>query len=228
MLSEVRKSEELGFESPLDSKEIKPVNPKGNQHNIHWKDWCWSSSTLATWFEELIHWKRPWCWERWKAGGEGGDRGWAGWMASPSRWTWVWASCRNWSWTGKPGVLQSMGLWRVGHDWSDLASKMEIHRHQSTTCKLSVWLHPVQFNCTLLNFNQFSWPQLPPPEGGLAGPQEGVLRWVSLAFVFGAQPSPRRTEAHITPAWRRQWKQGFPGTQSSRDSVEVFFLSLQR
>ena len=48
--------------------------------NIHWKDWCWSwnSNTLATWFEELTHWKRPWCWERFRAGGEGEDRGWDG------------------------------------------------------------------------------------------------------------------------------------------------------
>ena len=62
--------------------------------NIHWKDWCWSWSynTLATWCEELTHWKRPWCWERLRAGGEGDDRGWDGWMASPTWWTWVWAS----------------------------------------------------------------------------------------------------------------------------------------
>ena len=52
--------------------------------------------------------KRPWCWERLKAGGEGGDRGWDGWMAPPTQWTWVWASSRSWWWTGKPGVLQSM------------------------------------------------------------------------------------------------------------------------
>ena len=64
---------------------------------------------LATWCEELTHLKRPWCWERLKAGGEGNDRGWDGWMASPTWWTWVWASSRNWWWTGKLGMLQSMG-----------------------------------------------------------------------------------------------------------------------
>ena len=86
---------------------------------IHWKDSCrsWSSNTLATWREELTHWKRPRCWERLKAGGEGDDGGWDGWMASPTRWTWVWVTSRSWWWTGKPGVLQSMGLQRVGHDW---------------------------------------------------------------------------------------------------------------
>ena len=88
--------------------------------NIHWKDWCWSwnSNTLATWREELTLWKRLWCWERLKAGGEGDDRGWDGWMASLTPWTWVWASSRGWWWTGRPGVLQSMGSQRVGHDWA--------------------------------------------------------------------------------------------------------------
>jgi len=61
---------------------------------VNWKDWSWSwnSSTLATWCEELTHWKRPWCWERLKAGGERDNRGWDGWMASPTWWTWVWAT----------------------------------------------------------------------------------------------------------------------------------------
>ena len=60
--------------------------------NIHWKDWCWSwnFSTLATWCEKLIHVKRPQCWERLKAGREGDNRGWDGWMASPTQLTWVW------------------------------------------------------------------------------------------------------------------------------------------
>ena len=79
--------------------------------SIHWKNWCWSwnSSTLATWCEELTHQKRFWCWEGLRAG-EGGNRGWDGWMASPTQWTGVWLSSRSWWWTGKPGVLQSMGL----------------------------------------------------------------------------------------------------------------------
>ena len=88
--------------------------------NSHWKDWCWSwnSNTLATLFEELTHLKRVWCWEWWKAGGEGDDRGWDDWMASLTGWTWVWVNSRSWWWTGKPGILQSMGSQRVGHDWA--------------------------------------------------------------------------------------------------------------
>ena len=122
---------EKTLESPLDCKEIKPVNPKGNQTRIFTekmdvkkkkekrKDgcWSWSSNTLAIWFKELTHWKRPWCWERLKAGGEGGNRVWEGWMASLTQWTWVWASSRRWQSTGKPGVLQSMGSQRVRRDW---------------------------------------------------------------------------------------------------------------
>ena len=66
---------------------LKEISP-----GIHWKDWCWSwnCNTLATWCEELTHLKRPWGWERLKAGGEGDDRGWNDWMASPTQWTWVW------------------------------------------------------------------------------------------------------------------------------------------
>ena len=85
--------------------------------NIHWKDCCWSSNTLATWCEELAHWKRPWCWERLKAEGEGENRGGDGWMASLTWWTWVSASSGSRWWTGRPGVLQSMGSQRVGHKW---------------------------------------------------------------------------------------------------------------
>ena len=77
-----------------------------------------SYNTLATWWEELTHLKRAWCWERLKMGGEGDDRGWDGWMASLTQWTWVWVNSGSWWWTGKPGVLQSMGSQRVGHDWA--------------------------------------------------------------------------------------------------------------
>ena len=67
--------------------------------------------------QKLTHLKRPWCWERLKAGGEGDDRGWDGWMASPTQWTWVWVNSRRWWWTRRPDVLSSMGQQRVGHDW---------------------------------------------------------------------------------------------------------------
>ena len=76
------------------------------------------SNTLATWCEELTHWKSPWCWEGWGAGGEGADRGWDGWMASLTRWIWVWIISGSWWLTGRPGVLRFMGSQRFGHDWA--------------------------------------------------------------------------------------------------------------
>ena len=87
--------------------------------NIHWKDWCWSwnSNTLATWCEELTPWKRACCWERLKVGGEGDHRGWDGWMASLTQWTWVWVNPGSWLWTGRPGMLWFMGLQMFRHEW---------------------------------------------------------------------------------------------------------------
>ena len=110
--------------------------------NIHWKDWCWSSNTLATLCEELIHLKRPWCWERLRAGGEGDDRGWDGWMASLTQWTRVWVNSKSWWWTGRPCVLQSMGLQRVGHNWATelnwVSWPEELHVHYQATLFLQV------------------------------------------------------------------------------------------
>ena len=87
---------------------------------VHWKDWRWSwnSNTLATSCEELTHWKRLWCWEVLGAGGEGDDRGWDGWMASPTWWTWVWVNSGSCWWTGRPCMLWFIGSQRVGHDWA--------------------------------------------------------------------------------------------------------------
>ena len=117
--------------------DMRAITIQSNKIVVNWKDWCWSwnSNTLATSCEELTHWKRPWCWEglgageegddkRWDgweglgAGGEGDDRRWDGWMASLTQWTWVWVSSGRWWWTGRPGVLQFMGLQRVGQDWA--------------------------------------------------------------------------------------------------------------
>ena len=94
---------------------------------------------FATWCEELIQWKRPWYWERLRAGGEGDDRGWDGWMASPTRQTWVWVDSGSWWWIGRPGVLRFVGLQRVGHSWVT-----ELNWH-SFMYLLVIW----QFLCTL-------------------------------------------------------------------------------
>ena len=100
---------------------LKEISPE----YIHWKNWCWSwnSNTLSTWWEEVTHSKRPWWWERLRVGREGDDGGWNGWMASPTLWTWIWASSGCCWYSGKPGVLQSMESQRVGrclHYWTEL------------------------------------------------------------------------------------------------------------
>ena len=111
---------EKTLESPLDCKEIHPVHPKGNQSWIFIGRTDPKAETPILWppdAKELTHWKRPWCWERSKAGGEGNNRRWGGCMASPTQWTWVWVNSGSWWWTGRPGMLQSMGSQRVRHNW---------------------------------------------------------------------------------------------------------------
>ena len=110
------------LQSPLDCKEIKPVNPKGNQ------SWIFIGRTDAEAETPILQppdtknwliWKDPDAGkDQLKAGGEGDDRGWDGWMASLIQWTWVSVNSGSWWWTGRPGVLQSMKSQRVGHDWA--------------------------------------------------------------------------------------------------------------
>ena len=108
---------EKTLENPLDCKEsnqsiLKEIRLEYSLEGLMLK---LNSHILATWGKELTHWKRPWCWERLKAGEEGADREGDGWMASLTQWTWVWLTSRSWWWTGKPRVLQSMGSQSVGH-----------------------------------------------------------------------------------------------------------------
>jgi len=108
-----------------------------------WKVWCWSwnSSTLATSCEELTHWKRLWSWEGLVAGGEGDDRGWDGWMASLTWWTWVWVNSGSWWWTGRPaihGVTQSRTWLR---DWTELNWRSKTD-HLFPTSKPRLLLQP--------------------------------------------------------------------------------------
>ena len=107
------------LESPLNSKEIKPVNPKGNQ------PWIFIGRTLAE-AEALILWppdeknwligKDPDVGKDWRQKEKGGNRGWDGWMASSTQWVWIWTNSRRLWRTGEPGLLQSVGLQTVGND----------------------------------------------------------------------------------------------------------------
>ena len=103
--------------------------------DIHWKDWGWNwnSSTLATWCEELTHWKRPWYWESLKMGGEGDDRVWDGWMASPMQWTWVWASFWRRKWLPTPVFLPGKS-----HGQKNLVGNSPCDHKES---EMTEWLH---------------------------------------------------------------------------------------
>ena len=121
-----------------------PTSPSQRRSvlGVHWKDWCWSwnSNTLATSCEELTHWKRPWCWEGLRAG-EGDDREWDGWMASLTRWTWVWVNSGSWWWIGRPGVLWFTGSQRIGHNWVTELTDWIDHIDSCCTWLLSqLWL----------------------------------------------------------------------------------------
>ena len=106
---------EDSFKSSLNSKEIKPVNPEYSLEGLMLKLKPQYFGYLMQRADSL---EKTLMLERLKAGGEGDDRGWDSWMASPTQWTWVWVSSGSWWWTGGPGVLQSVGSRRVGHDWA--------------------------------------------------------------------------------------------------------------
>ena len=124
--------------SPLGYKEIQPVHLKGDQSWVFIGRTYAEAETPILWspHAELTHWKRLWCWEGLGAGGEGDDRGWGGWMASRTLWTWVWVnSGRRW-WTGRPGVLRFTGSQRVGHDWSDSTAVAAAKSSQMVTAAM--------------------------------------------------------------------------------------------
>ena len=120
-MSDSLRLHELQHASPLDCKEIQSVHPRGDQ------SWVFSGRTDAEaetpvlWPPHAKSWlvgKDPDAGRDLGVGGEGDDRGWDGWMASPTWWAWVWVSSGSWWWTGRPGMLRFMGSQRVRHDWA--------------------------------------------------------------------------------------------------------------
>ena len=114
----------------------------------------------------IDHWKRVWCWEGLGAGGEGDDRGWDGWMASLTRWTWVWVNSGSYWWTGKRGVLRFMGSQRVGHDWATQQNWTELKppfsSGYSTPCNISFSsLTDLQLATRLFLQVHSSWRSIP-------------------------------------------------------------------
>ena len=103
-------------------------------------NWATELNWTVEIFKDPTHLKRPWCWERLKAGGERDNRGWDGWMASPNQWTWVWVDSGCWWWTGRPGVLWFMGLQRVRHDWAtELNWILDLIIVMKPSCFLLIW-----------------------------------------------------------------------------------------
>ena len=148
----------------MDCKEIQPVYTKGDQSWVFTGRTDVEAETPIFRPLDVKNWlilKRPWCWERLSAGGKGDSRGWDGWMASPTQWTWVWVNSGSWWWTGRPGVLWFMGLQGVGHDWVNEMNWTELKNYLQLTCA-SQWQlerlwpvpsnHPLSLFCTSIIF----------------------------------------------------------------------------
>ena len=185
--------------------------------NIHWKDWCWSwsSNTLATEYRHIgkdliTHWKRL-C-GRLRAGGEGDHRGWDGWMASPTQWTWVWAKSGKWWRTGDRGTPQSMGSQRVVRDlateqqkqWDLLLATFlrgNVKLHLGSLQK-STMLH---FQCLMVNF-MCQFKGVCPGKTLLQGVlvrvfKEAVSIWVSKLSKKVCPHQCRRVSSNPSSTW---------------------------
>ena len=137
---------EKTLESPwFDCREIQPVHPKGNQSWIFIGRNDVEAETPILWPPNVKNWKRPWCWERLEAGGEGEDRGWDGWMALLTQWMWVWVNSGSWCWTGRPGVLQSMRLQKIRHDWATELNWTLSYSSQSSVMQPNTILTGIKF-----------------------------------------------------------------------------------
>ena len=170
---------------------------------------AWNSSTLATWCEELTHWKRPWFWERLKAGGEGDNRGLGGCMASLTRWTRIWVSSGSWWWTGRPGVLQSMGLQSRTQlrDWTELNI---MYVYESESC--SVMSDPLQ---PLDLYNPWNSPGQNTEVGNLSllqgifptqGLNPGLPHWKWSLYQLSHKGSPRILKWVVYPFSSRSFQ----------------------
>ena len=142
---------EKTLESPLDCKEIQPVHSEGDQSWDFFGRNDAKAEIPVLWPPHVKGWLtgKDWCWEGLGAGGEGDDRGWDGWMASLTRWTWVWVNSGSWWWTGRPGVLGFMGSPRVGHNWATELNLTKLNIAMEFIC----W----KISQNFLKFSESSW-----------------------------------------------------------------------
>jgi len=131
------------LERLLGCKKIQPVHPQGNQSWMFIARTDAEAETLILRPPDTKNWligKDPDAGKDWRQEGEGDNRGWDGWMASPTQWTWVWVSSGSWWWTGRPGVLQSMRSQRFIHDWETEVNRTKLKTVLSTSYRVSYFI----------------------------------------------------------------------------------------
>ena len=176
-------------------KEIQPVHPKGDQSwvfigrtDVEAEIPILRPSDVKSW----LIWKDPDAGKDLRAGGEGDYRGWVGWMASPTQWTWVWVNSGSWWWTGRPGVLHSLGSQRVGHDWVTELNSMHVQALSRISLRNEMkWNEVVQSCLTLCNPRDCSLPGS--SVHGIF--QAIVLEWISISFYRGSSRPRDRTRS---------------------------------
>ena len=197
---------EKTLESPLDSKEIKLVHPKGNQPWILIETTDAEAEAPILWVSDVKRWllekkKKPWCWKRSKAG-EGDNRTWDGWMASLTQWTWGWASSGGWWWTGRRGVLQSMGCqksqtrlsyWTELMNWCETWTIKNAKCHGTDAFKLWCWRRLLKIPWIARRSNQ-SIPKEINLEYSLEGQMLQLKLWYSDHLMWTAD-SLEKTDA---------------------------------
>ena len=169
---------------------------------------------LATWCKGPTHWKSLYCWERLRAGGEGGGRGWDGWMTSPTQWTWVWASSRRWRRTRKPGMLQAVhGVikrWMQLSDWTTMTkvqltscreALVGVKRWMTKTMERRLWKHWLTSGQMFLRLKGLAWPGKWKWTGSsyLARSTASVLSHTGLGQTD--RPAPPATSLCLTQAY---------------------------
>ena len=217
---------EKTLESPLDSK-IQPVNPRGNQSWIFIGRTDVEAETPIIWPSDVKSWLnwKDWCWERLKVGGEGDNRGWDGWMASPTQWTWIWVSSGSWGWTGKLGMLQSRESQQVGHDWATemtdwlLKVALEIKNLPANQCR----------RCKRNGFNpwvrKIPWSRkwLPTPEFLLGKFQWQRSLWAAVHGVTRESDATEHAHTLLMNSWTPS---SFLPLQIMLEGTTAFTISL--